>query len=170
MSSQQWWIKPDDMVLGPMPSARLRNLARSGAIGRETPVSFDNERWFPARNIKNLFKADPPPAAETLHTPRPEPGKVFRPGPSDRNSPGDSGANRDGVRVPRDPDEAGVLPGPNRRDLREPFAERDPVPGAPATDRGDVPPVRGISAEAAVALVAEPPSSTRDSTSGRRRT
>ena len=99
MSSQQWWVRTDSTVLGPMPSAHLRDLVRSGVIGRETLVSFDNEALVRRPEHKKPLQGRSTPGRRDGPRAR-EPVKVFRPGPADRNSPGDSGADRDGVRFP----------------------------------------------------------------------
>ena len=98
MASQDWWIQTTDEVLGPMPPARLRQLAADRLLHPDTLISQDRTRWVQAGKIRGLFPdpagapAPPPPERAPDSAIRPA-----RPAPAKREAPqGRSAVERDG--------------------------------------------------------------------------
>ncbi len=113
MSQIQWWVQTDGLIQGPWAAGRLRDLARSGAIGHETLVSRDKVQWVPARRLKGLFEDVPsigaPEAAgrpDRNSAPRPDHDSTAKPqrasevGASGHESPVNVGSGRDDTRFP----------------------------------------------------------------------
>lgn len=68
--STQFWIKWDEKVAGPFTSQQVYEMAQEGTLKPFDPISSDQEKWRPARDVRGLFPpsvlmAAPPPKADT---------------------------------------------------------------------------------------------------------
>lgn len=55
MANRSWWVQTENQILGPMPPARLRQLAAHRTIDPDTLISHDQVHWLPARKLRGLF-------------------------------------------------------------------------------------------------------------------
>jgi hypothetical protein len=71
----EWFVNHEGKTYGPLSSKELKQLADSGKINFDTPVSLaEDGRWTRAKNVKGIFAPvritpahDSPPAAPTSH-------------------------------------------------------------------------------------------------------
>ncbi|MDX1966513.1 MAG: DUF4339 domain-containing protein [Planctomycetaceae bacterium] len=55
MANRSWWVQTENQILGPISSARLRQLAAHRTIDPDTLISHDQVHWLPARKLRGLF-------------------------------------------------------------------------------------------------------------------
>lgn len=64
MSAGPWFVRHAGRRTGPFDGARLRTMARRGALGRLHSLSVDGTAWRPATEVRAIFNADGSVAAE----------------------------------------------------------------------------------------------------------
>jgi len=98
--AQEWYVQTSSGKAGPFASAKLRQLAQTGKIARESLVSLDGKNWSPASRVKGLVFAETPPAQGPS---LPQPTDDYALAEEDRKKPT---VDRPGKKTP--PDDAAV--------------------------------------------------------------
>lgn len=84
----RFYVQIDDEEKGPFSGKQLKKLAESGHLTRHDSVrKEDSKRWFPASNVKGLFKDVPESESKTVSSPPPIPPSRFEPESNSSSAP-----------------------------------------------------------------------------------
>ena len=52
--AQRWYIRVQGKLVGPLDSKSLKQMAASGKVRPDDPVSMDGEKWYPVSQVRGL--------------------------------------------------------------------------------------------------------------------